>query len=110
MFTSDGKDIEVKTGKPGQASTTLAPPSTPAPTVLAPAPAPPPPPSEQRTVTVYVTESDNKYHRDGCRYLSKSKMAISLEDAKAKGYGPCRCAGRHNRSPRLCQVSCSMKP
>jgi len=30
-----------------------------------------------------------KYHRDGCRYLSKSKIPISLSDAQAQGYEPC---------------------
>ncbi len=42
--------------------------------------------------TVYITNSGKKYHRDGCGYLSKSKIAISLDDAKARGYTPCsRC-------------------
>ena len=39
--------------------------------------------------TVYITVSGKKYHADGCRYLSKSKIAIALADAVAKGYGPC---------------------
>ena len=39
--------------------------------------------------TVYITVSGKKYHADGCRYLSKSKVAIALTDAIAKGYGPC---------------------
>ena len=39
--------------------------------------------------TVYITVSGKKYHADGCRYLSKSKVAIALADAIAKGYGPC---------------------
>jgi len=42
--------------------------------------------------TVYVTNTGEKYHRDGCQYLKKSKIPISLSDAKAQGYGPCsRC-------------------
>ena len=41
------------------------------------------------TTTVYVTESGSKYHADGCQYLSHSKIAISLENAISKGYGPC---------------------
>jgi competence protein ComEC len=40
-------------------------------------------------ITVYVTKTGTKYHRDGCRYLSKSKIAISLNDAIADGYTPC---------------------
>lgn len=42
--------------------------------------------------TVYITESGHKYHKDGCRYLSKSRIPIALEDAQAQGYSPCsRC-------------------
>lgn len=40
--------------------------------------------------TVYVTKSGKKYHRDGCRSLSKSKTEISLQEAKSKGYTPCK--------------------
>ena len=39
--------------------------------------------------TVYVTKTGKKYHRATCRYLSRSKISISLKDAKAKGYTPC---------------------
>lgn len=39
--------------------------------------------------TVYITATGNKYHLDGCSYLSDSKIAISLVDACKKGYGPC---------------------
>lgn len=38
---------------------------------------------------VYITESGKKYHANGCRYLSESKIKISLSDAKNKGYKPC---------------------
>ena len=42
--------------------------------------------------TVYVTKTGEKYHRGSCGYLSKSKRAIGLSDAKAAGYTPCsRC-------------------
>jgi len=41
------------------------------------------------SMTVYITKTGEKYHRDGCQYLAKSKIAISLDDAKARGYGPC---------------------
>jgi len=44
---------------------------------------------EASGTAVYITESGTKYHRDGCRFLSKSKIAISLEEAKAQGYEPC---------------------
>jgi len=39
--------------------------------------------------TVYVTKTGTKYHRADCRHLSKSKIPISLEDAK-KRYSPCK--------------------
>ena len=40
-------------------------------------------------VTVYVTKTGEKYHSDGCQYLSRSQIPISLADAKAGGYTPC---------------------
>jgi competence protein ComEC len=49
---------------------------------------PKPAPTEKKTVTVYITETGSKYHKDGCRYLRKSKIPISLDDAK-QGYDPC---------------------
>ena len=39
--------------------------------------------------TVYVTATGECYHRSGCRYLSNSRIAIKLKDAKARGYRPC---------------------
>ena len=45
--------------------------------------------SEAETVTVYVTETGEKYHRVGCATLRKSRQEMSLEDAKAEGYTPC---------------------
>ena len=43
-----------------------------------------------QTQTVYITRTGKRYHRDGCRYLSMSKIPISLKDAKANGYTPCK--------------------
>lgn len=40
-------------------------------------------------IIVYITKTGEKYHRDGCRSLSKSKIPISLAEAKARGYEPC---------------------
>jgi hypothetical protein len=40
-------------------------------------------------ITVYITQTGEKYHRDGCRYLSRSRIATTLKDAVANGYGPC---------------------
>jgi len=38
---------------------------------------------------VFITDTGNKYHREGCQFLRKSKRAISLNEAKANGYEPC---------------------
>ena len=40
-------------------------------------------------VVVYVTKTGEKYHSDGCQYLRKSQISISLDDARASGYTPC---------------------
>ena len=54
-------------------------------------PAPAPRPAEQpKAVTVFVTRTGKKYHREDCRYLSMSKIPISLKDAKARGYTACK--------------------
>ena len=62
--------------------------STPEPTIE-PTPEVKPEPTENtQNITVYITETGSKYHNDGCQYLAKSKIPISLNDAKGK-YGPC---------------------
>lgn len=51
----------------------------------------PPVPEQEHSdeaITVYVTKSGTKYHREGCRYLRKSKIAVGLAEAKQR-YGPC---------------------
>ena len=40
-------------------------------------------PSKNQSVTVYTTKTGSKYHVDGCSSLSKSKIPISLSDAKS---------------------------
>jgi hypothetical protein len=43
---------------------------------------------------VFVTKKGKKYHREGCRYLSKSSIPITLYDAVARKYQPCKiCRG-----------------
>ena len=41
------------------------------------------------SIIVYITRTGAKYHRDGCRYLSQSKIETTLKDALAKRLGPC---------------------
>jgi phosphatidylserine/phosphatidylglycerophosphate/cardiolipin synthase-like enzyme len=43
----------------------------------------------QADPTVHITKSGKKYHREGCRYLSKSDIPVKLSEAKARGFGPC---------------------
>lgn len=40
--------------------------------------------------TVCATKAGSKYHRDGCTYLSKSKIAITKEAAIKNGLEPCK--------------------
>lgn len=39
--------------------------------------------------TVYITDTGEKYHNYGCRYLSESCRPISASSARAMGYTPC---------------------
>ena len=45
-------------------------------------------PSNNEDITVYIIRTGLKYHRRNCRYLSKSKIPISLKEAKTR-YSPC---------------------
>lgn len=54
------------------------------------APAIPKIPTADKDVIVYVTNTGSKYHRGSCSSLSKSKIEITLQEAKAQGYAPCK--------------------
>jgi len=43
-----------------------------------------------RGLTVYVTKTGKKYHRADCQFLSKSKIPMSLDEARKRGFTPCR--------------------
>lgn len=45
--------------------------------------------SSESSYTVYITATGSKYHRNGCRYLSRSQISISKSDAISQGYDPC---------------------
>ena len=45
--------------------------------------------ADEKPTIVYITRTGKKYHRGGCRYLKKSKIAIALSKAKVK-YGACK--------------------
>ena len=49
----------------------------------------PPAPKDPVKDTVYITKTGKKYHRGTCRYLKKSKIAISRKNAM-KRYQPCK--------------------
>ena len=50
------------------------------------------PAEETSKQTVDVTQTGEKYHRDGCRYLGKSRILKDLKAALAEGYTACsRC-------------------
>ena len=68
-ITTDGTTLDVTTEKTPQTETSAS--ATP------------------DDITVYITKTGSKYHRDGCRHLSQSKISISLQEAKARGFGPC---------------------
>ena len=59
-------------------------------------PKPDPTPVEEEDdegYTVYITDTGEKYHSGGCRYLKKSKHAIGIARAKSSGYTACsRCS------------------
>ncbi len=40
--------------------------------------------------TVYVTKTGEKFHRNGCRYLRKTKIALKKGEAVRMGYTPCK--------------------
>lgn len=43
--------------------------------------------------TVYITNTGSKYHDGGCRYLRKSKIAVTLSYAVSHHYTPCSVCG-----------------
>lgn len=56
---------------------------------IEPTPEPINPPTITDSCTVYITNTGTKYHNDGCYHLSKSKIPITLREAKEQGYTPC---------------------
>ena len=45
--------------------------------------------AQTKEQVVYITRTGKKYHTATCRYLSHSKIPVSLKDAQANGYAPC---------------------
>lgn len=44
--------------------------------------------TEPESETVYVTRTGSKYHRSNCQYLRRSRIQVSLKEAK-QSYDPC---------------------
>ncbi len=45
--------------------------------------------NKSKVPIVFVTRTGKKYHQNWCSYLSKSKIPISLGEAKSRNIGPC---------------------
>lgn len=54
-----------------------------------------------QTTTVYTTNTGEKYHKEGCRYLAKSKIETTLQEATDAGYTACGvCIGTDHSSAK----------
>ena len=49
-----------------------------------------PEPSNAAEDTVHATKTGARYHRAGCRSLSKSDIPMTRAEAEAKGLTPCK--------------------
>lgn len=87
VATSNGNEVKFSTN-PGSYNGIVS--GTAESTTTQPVPAAATPtPNKNQSVIVYTTKTGTKYHVDGCSSLSKSKIPISLSDAKSKGLTPC---------------------
>ena len=50
----------------------------------------PNPPAEYSADTVYITNTGEKYHKDGCQHLHSSKIPVTLDEALSRGLDPCK--------------------
>jgi len=47
-------------------------------------------PTDNDELTVYITDTGQRYHLSTCRMLRASRHPISLAEAKRRGYTPCK--------------------
>ena len=47
------------------------------------------PPTNTAATVVFATRTGKKYHLDGCTFLNKSKIPMTLQEAVDKGLTPC---------------------
>jgi hypothetical protein len=52
-------------------------------------------------VTVYITKTGEKYHKDGCSSLRKSRFPVTLREAVTRGFGACK----NCRPPTILQAT-----
>ena len=45
---------------------------------------------QTKSANFYITNTGKKYHKIGCKYLKKSKIKISLKEAKSQGFTACK--------------------
>lgn len=90
---SDGRQVSFNAkpdyGSPGTTETTAATVETTARPTAGTTASPTVAPTKPDSHIVYITKTGEKYHRAGCRYLSKSKIAIELALAIDRGLTPC---------------------
>ena len=46
--------------------------------------------NRDETIIVYITRTGTKYHREGCHHLRHSCIAITIAEARERGYSACR--------------------
>ena len=46
--------------------------------------------TQRKELTVYITDTGDRYHVSSCRYLRYSKHPVPLAEAKRRGYTPCK--------------------
>jgi hypothetical protein len=54
--------------------------------------------TEGGAILVFVAKSGDRYHLQGCRYLSSGGEAITLDAAEQRGYLPCKVCNPQKRS------------
>jgi competence protein ComEC len=88
IFTSDAKTITVN--KKASTIQENAPPATDATSTVTEDNTSSTADSNDDEIIVYITDTGKKYHTSNCRFVNKSKYAITLKEAKEKGYTPCK--------------------
>jgi hypothetical protein len=86
-FGGDYINALFRSGSPAQALVTSS--TQPSAEAATPA-AEPDPQRDESQITVYITRTGERYHRGDCVHLRRSKYAVSLKEAKQRGYTPCK--------------------